>query len=58
MSSRKLSIVFQIISSDKRFWRDLIVRAVEDFIVLFLGGTAVWALCWVVSGIFKALGVG
>ena len=42
----------------KRYWRDLIVRAVEDFIVLFIGGVAVWAVCWLVGGIFQALGVG
>ena len=58
MNLRKLSCVFQIISSDKRYWRDLVVRAVEDFIVLFLGGTAVWAVCWLVGGIFRMMGVG
>ena len=58
MNLRKLSTVFQIISNDKRYWRGLIVRAIEDFVVLFLGGTAVWAVCWLVGGIFQALGVG
>lgn len=57
MNLRKLSCVFQIISSDRKYWRGLVVRAVEDFIVLFLGGTAVWAVCWLVGGIFKLLGV-
>ena len=41
----------------KREYRDLIVRVVEDFIVLFLAGAAIWSLCYVVSGVFKALGV-
>ena len=58
MNLRKLSCVFQIISSDKRYWRDLVVRAVADFLVLFLGGTAVWAVCWLVGGIFRMMGVG
>lgn len=42
----------------KRQYRDLIVRVIEDAIILFLGGAAIWSLCWVITGIFKALGVG
>ncbi len=57
MNSRILSSVLRIISSDRKYWRGLVVRAVEDFIVLFLGGTAVWAVCWLVGGMFKLLGV-
>jgi len=43
--------------ADKRYYRGLIVRAIEDAVVLFAGGAAVWAICWTVSGIFQALGV-
>ena len=41
----------------KRQYRDLIVRVVEDFIVLFVGMAAIWSLCYVVSGVFRLLGV-
>lgn len=58
MNSRILSSVLRIISNDKRYWRGLIVRAIEDFIVLFIGGAAVWAVCRLVGDIFQALGVG
>lgn len=41
----------------KRQWRDLCVRVIEDAIILFLGGVAIWAICWLVGGIFRLLGV-
>ena len=44
-------------AKNKVYFRNLIVRAIEDFIVLFIGGVAIWAICWVVTGIFRLLGV-
>lgn len=41
----------------KRQWRDLCVRAIEDAIIIFLGGVCIWTICWLVTGIFRALGV-
>jgi len=43
--------------ASKAYFRGLVVRAIEDAIILFLGGAAIWSLCWVITGIFKALGV-
>ena len=40
-----------------QYFRQLIVRAVEDFIILFIGFAAIWSLCHVVSGVFRLLGV-
>ena len=44
-------------ATKSQYWRRLIVRAVEDFIVLFVGFAALWSLCHVVSGVFRLLGV-
>ena len=44
--------------NSKAYFRGLVVRAIEDGIILFLGGVAIWALCWLVGGIFRLLGVG
>lgn len=41
----------------KAYFRGLVVRAIEDAIILFLGGVAIWAVCWVFTGIFRLLGV-
>lgn len=38
--------------------RNLVVRAIEDFIILFLMFAAVWSLAYVCGGVFKLLGVG
>ena len=43
--------------ASKAYFRGLVVRAIEDAIILFLGGVAIWAICWLVGGIFRALGV-
>lgn len=42
----------------KRYWRALIVRAIEDGIVFFLGFAAIWSVCHILGGICRALGVG
>lgn len=41
----------------KAYFRGLVVRAIEDAIILFIGGVAIWAICVIVGGIFRALGV-
>jgi len=41
----------------KRQWRDLIVRAIEDAIIIFLGIVAIWALAFMVSNGLSWLGV-
>lgn len=45
-------------ATKSQYFRQLVVRAIEDAIILFLGGAAIWSLCHVVSGIFRVLGVG
>lgn len=41
-----------------QYFRRAVVRAIEDFIILFLMIAAVWSLAYVASGVFKTLGVG
>ena len=41
-----------------QYFRRVVVRAIEDFIIIFVGAAALWSLCHVVSGILRALGVG
>ena len=43
--------------NSKAYFRGLIVRAIEDAVVLLIGCVAIWAICWLVTGIFRALGV-
>lgn len=40
-----------------QYFRRLVVRAIEDFIVLFMLFAAIWSLAFVVSGALKILGV-
>ena len=42
----------------KRQKRDLIVRAIEDGIVLFLMGACCWSICYLASEILTKMGVG
>jgi hypothetical protein len=44
-------------TKSKALFRGLIVRAIEDGIVFFLGWAAIWSLCHVVSWVFQGLGV-
>ena len=44
--------------ANKAYWRGIIVRAIEDAVVLLLMGAAIWSLCFVAGGVFRALGVG
>lgn len=51
-------IIADAYSFNKAYYRRLIVRAIEDGLVLILMGAAIWSLCYVLGGIFDALGVG
>ena len=42
----------------KAYFRGLIVRAIEDAVMLFIIGVGIWAVCAVVGYVFKLLGVG
>lgn len=44
--------------SRSQYFRRLVVRAIEDFIIVFLIYAAIWSVCYVVGGIFNLLGVG
>ncbi len=44
--------------ADKAYYRRLIVRAIEDGIVIYVMFAICWALAWAVSGILQKLGVG
>ena len=49
------SVFFHI---EKAYFRRLVVRAIEDALVLLLMGAAIWSLCFVVGGALNLLGVG
>ena len=51
-------IIADAYSFNKAYYRRLIVRAIEDGLVLILMGAAIWSLCYVAGGVFGALGVG
>ena len=55
---RLLWMVSAAYKADKAYYRGLVVRAIEDGMVFFLGYAAIWSLCHVVGAIFDALGVG
>jgi hypothetical protein len=40
-----------------QYFRRLVVRAIEDACILLMLGVTIWAICWVVGGIFRILGV-
>lgn len=44
-------------AAKSQYFRQLIVRVIEDAIVLFVGMAAIWSLCHVVNGVFRLLGV-
>lgn len=41
----------------KRKKRDLIVRLIEDAIMLYLMFACCWSICWLVGEIFEKMGV-
>lgn len=42
---------------DKVFWRRLIVRAIEDAIILFWICVGISVVCWLTSRAFEIMGV-
>lgn len=42
----------------KAYFRGLVVRAIEDCCILLMLGVGIWAICAVVGGVFRLLGVG
>lgn len=45
-------------AAKSQYFRALIVRAIEDAIVLFCIGIGIAVVCTVVGGVFRLLGVG
>lgn len=41
----------------KAQFRRLVVRAIEDAIMLLIGVIGIWLVCTIVSGLFRLLGV-
>ena len=52
-----MSFLKYITNMSKRQVRDLIVRVIEDAIILYIMGACIWAICWVVSEILSKIGV-
>jgi len=42
----------------KAYFRGLVVRAIEDAIILFVMGACILVICTLVGGILRAMGVG
>ena len=55
---RALCFVRRIYEADKPYYRRLIVRAIEDGIVLYVLFDAVWSLAHFATAVFERLGVG
>lgn len=45
-------------AAKSQYFRALVVRAIEDAIVLFLMGVGIWAICWLAGEILQKMGVG
>jgi hypothetical protein len=43
--------------SDKKYWRGLIVRAIEDACFMLFLGVMIWLVCTLAGSILRALGV-
>lgn len=54
---RACAAIRRAYAANRAYFRGLIVRAIEDALVLLLLGAAIWSVCHVVGGIFAALGV-
>ena len=44
-------------AKNKTYFRGLVVRAIEDAIMLLIGVIGIWLVCTVVGGVFRLLGV-
>ena len=45
-------------AAKSQYFRQLVVRAIEDAIVLFMLGVGIWTVCTVAGGILRLMGVG
>ena len=45
-------------AAKSQYFRQLVVRAIEDAVVLFMLGVGIAVICVVVGGVFRLLGVG
>ena len=52
-----MSFIQSITKLSRRQVRALIVRAIEDAIVLLLMGACIWTICYLVSEILAKMGV-
>ena len=53
-----MSFLYLITNMSRRQVRDLVVRAIEDALVLLLMGACIWTICTLAGGILRMLGVG
>lgn len=44
-------------AAKSQYFRQLVIRAIEDAIILFCIGVGIWAVCWTVTAVFRLLGV-
>ena len=54
---KQMSFIQSITKLSRRQVRALIVRAIEDAIVLLLMGACIWTICYLVSEILSKMGV-
>lgn len=54
----KMSFIQSITKLSRRQVRELIVRAIEDALVLFLMGACIWTICTLAGEILQKMGVG
>lgn len=45
-------------AAKSQYFRQLVVRAIEDAVILFMLGVGIAVVCTVVGGVFRLLGVG
>jgi hypothetical protein len=45
-------------AAKSQYFRQLVVRAIEDAVILFCIGVGIAVVCTVVGGVFRLLGVG
>lgn len=54
---RAIFIIMDAYEFNKRYWRGLVVRAIEDLCFTLLLVVGIWLVCTLVGGTFDALGV-
>lgn len=54
---RALCVIADAYEFNKAYWRGLVVRAIEDALVVLFLCIAIWLTCTIFGGAFDALGV-